>query len=132
MFREASRNLTAMLYPDQEIEVGDSYFSHFRAFGFSPKSPYSATAVPYLYNLIHLVGAYMGDNRSLNAVAMQDAAINQMAILAGYIGEYFVGSGDYGLFVGQDALADQTKSAITGARPARKRSPALLSAVLLI
>ena len=61
MFREAARNLTTMLHPHQEVETGDSYFSHFRAFGFSPKSPYSATAVPYFYNLVHLVGAYMGD-----------------------------------------------------------------------
>ena len=39
--REAARNLSSLLVPDQEVEIPDSYFTHFRAMRFSPKSPYS-------------------------------------------------------------------------------------------
>ena len=67
LFGEAAKDLSRMLKPGQEVEQEDSFFVHFRALGLSPKCPYSATAVPYFYNLVHLTGAYMGDPRSMNA-----------------------------------------------------------------
>ena len=61
---------------------------------------------------------------------MQDAAIKQLAGLAGYIGDYFSWSGEFGLYVGEDALADQNLSTRTGQLQTKKRSPARLVAVM--
>ncbi len=108
------------------MDIPDSYFSHFRAFGFPPKSPYSATAVPYIFNLVHLTGAYMGDTRSLNAVAMQDAAINQIALVAGFIGDYFISDTDVQTNIGEDARADENKRRTTGQQATKRKSPARL------
>ena len=126
LFREAAKDLSRMLKPGQEVEQEDSFFVHFRALGLSPKSPYSATAAPYFYNLVHLTGAYMGDPRSMNAVAMVDASINQIVILVGFLGDYFTGSGDFGLYIGADARAAEIKAKATGQTLIPQRSPARL------
>ena len=112
----SARDLRKLLKAQQEADIKDSYFVHFRALGFSPKSPYSATAAPFFYSLVHLTGAYMGDPRSLNAVAMVDASINQIVILAGFLGNYFTGSGDFGLYVGKEARAAELKAQRKGGR----------------
>ncbi|KAL8610246.1 hypothetical protein ACOMHN_038941 [Nucella lapillus] len=126
LFRQSAMDLKNMLREGQEVEDPDSYFSHFRALGFSPKSPYSATAAPYFYNLVHLVGSYMGDTRSLNAVAMVDKAIHPIAIVSAYIGNYFMGTGEFGMFVGAEAIMDSKKNSRVRPTTAAARSPAQL------
>nr|ASM94086.1 putative nucleoprotein [Caledonia dog whelk rhabdo-like virus 2] len=126
LFRQSAMDVKNMLREGQEVEDPDSYFSHFRALGFSPKSPYSATAAPYFYNLVHLVGSYMGDTRSLNAVAMVDKAIHPIAIVSAYIGNYFMGTGEFGMFVGAEARMDSKKNSRVRPTTAAARSPAQL------
>lgn len=89
------KDIFRMEQPNQEIDCIHSYFTHFRAFSICPKSPYSASANPHANNLIHLIGALAGDARSLNATSQPEAAINDMAILAGYIAEFFLSTGKF-------------------------------------
>ncbi|KAL8610247.1 hypothetical protein ACOMHN_038942 [Nucella lapillus] len=81
---------------------------------------------PYFYNLVHLVGSYMGDTRSLNAVAMVDKAIHPIAIVSAYIGNYFMGTGEFGMFVGAEARMDSKKNSRVRPTTAAARSPAQL------
>ena len=130
MNQDAVRDLLALLHPHQEVDITDSYFTHCRAFGFTPKSPYSAMAVPHIFNYIHLTGAYMGDARSLNAVAIPDAGINQIAGITGFLGEYFRGGAEVSFLVGKDAAAEEKRDILTGAKLTTQRSPARLAAII--
>nr|AFG26453.1 nucleoprotein [Lyssavirus rabies] len=85
-----------MFEPGQETAVPHSYFIHFRSLGLSGKSPYSSNAVGHVFNLIHLVGCYMGQARSLNATVIAACAPHEMSVLGGYLGEEFFGKGTLG------------------------------------
>ncbi|AAR03477.1 nucleoprotein [Lyssavirus irkut] len=84
-----------MFEPGQETAVPHSYFIHFRSLGLSGKSPYSSNAVGHTFNLIHFVGCYMGQVRSLNATVIQSCAPHEMSVLGGYLGEEFFGRGTF-------------------------------------
>ncbi|AAR03481.1 nucleoprotein [Lyssavirus caucasicus] len=84
-----------MFRPNQETAVPHSYFIHFRSLGLSGKSPYSSNAVGHVFNLIHFVGCYMGQVRSLNATVIQTCAPHEMSVLGGYLGEEFFGKGTF-------------------------------------
>ncbi|UYD62334.1 nucleoprotein [Boana pugnax lyssa-like virus 1] len=89
------RDLERLWNPGQEIEKSDSYFVHFKALGFSGKSPYSSNAAGYLYNCIHFTGSYLGDPRSLNAAVIDDKAPNEMIVIAAFLGDAFWGTSTY-------------------------------------
>nr|ABZ81187.1 nucleoprotein [European bat lyssavirus 2] len=84
-----------MFEPGQETAVPHSYFIHFRSLGLSGKSPYSSNAVGHVFNLIHFVGSYMGQVRSLNATVIATCAPHEMSVLGGYLGEEFFGKGTF-------------------------------------
>nr|ALW95400.1 nucleoprotein [Lyssavirus rabies] len=84
-----------MFEPGQETAVPHSYFIHFRSLGLSGKSPYSSNAVGHVFNLIHFVGCYMGQVRSLNATVIAACAPHEMSVLGGYLGEEFFGKGTF-------------------------------------
>ncbi|AOZ21303.1 nucleoprotein [Lleida bat lyssavirus] len=84
-----------MFRPGQETATPHSYFVHFRSLGLSGKSPYSSNAVGHMFNLIHFVGCYMGQIRSLNATVIQTCAPHEMSVLGGYLGEEFFGKGTF-------------------------------------
>nr|ABG75540.1 nucleoprotein [Lyssavirus rabies] len=84
-----------MFEPGQETAVPHSYFIHFRSLGLSGKSPYSSNAVGHVFNLIHFVGCYTGQVRSLNATVIAACAPHEMSVLGGYLGEEFFGKGTF-------------------------------------
>ncbi|FAA01388.1 TPA: Nucleoprotein [Anole lyssa-like virus 1] len=103
-----------MFHPGQETSVPHSYFVHFRALGLSGKSPYSSNAVGHIFNLIHFIGCYMGQSRSLNATMITNCSPHEMAVLGGFLGEAFYGSGSFErqFFESEEEMAAMEESRI--------------------
>ncbi|ABZ81157.1 nucleoprotein [Lyssavirus lagos] len=105
-----------MFEPGQETAVPHSYFIHFRALGLSGKSPYSSNAVGHTFNLIHFIGCYMGQIRSLNATVIQTCAPHEMSVLGGYLGEEFFGKGTFERRFFRDEKEMQDYAELEGAK----------------
>nr|WAB53240.1 nucleoprotein [Lyssavirus rabies] len=85
-----------MFEPGQETSCSSLLFHSLPfSLGLSGKSPYSSNAVGHVFNLIHFVGCYMGQVRSLNATVIAACAPHEMSVLGGYLGEEFFGKGTF-------------------------------------
>ncbi|QQP18745.1 putative nucleoprotein [Soybean thrips rhabdo-like virus 1] len=74
-----------------EMILPNSYFPYFRDLALCPKSPYSSSANPAIYNFTYCLGTFLGRTRAFNARLFSDDGIRNSVNLAAYVA-YYVGN----------------------------------------
>lgn len=77
-----------ILNKDEEINVEHSYLPYLSDLRLCDRSPYSSAVNKYLHTWIHLIGATMGEQRSVNACTYRDGNIDVLiknAVIVAYV-----------------------------------------------
>lgn len=83
-----SKEYSSMLKNGEEISELNSYMPYMIELGLSTKSPYSTKKNPKAHLFFHIIGASIGNNRSINARVPRDAtvlSIRSNAVIVAYV-----------------------------------------------